>query len=497
MSTGTITIENIRSIKRLEFELPATGCYLIAGANGSGKTSLLAALHRIGSSQAFRIGFPTPPDASIIDAMAGATVTYSVGGKRVTYIYRGARWVPNPREDALVLSNFGYTEVQFFRADKGRMEPTQKDIRSGRLQLVHKDIRDALEKIFEDKRFDGLGLLSTGRGRSRPAYLVREKKGVNRFFSEKHFSLGEMCIIRLVEQLLGVPGGALLLVDELEMALHPRIQIRLLDFLRETARQKNLTILVATHSATMIRVAGPDSIYYLSPDPMDRGQIECVHPCFPARATAGIAYAEEVDPEFIFLVEDTRAAALLNALIDRYKDIDGDRISHRIYKTMPIGGYVQVLEFHRSSQNYLFSKKTRIVSFLDADVEEVLRKIVRDPEGAVRLKENVALVKRSIFYLPCTPEPGFIDFIEGDRYARCAALDERFSGVSTIQILESQNYVVAADAKGKLRVLIGELREKTNLEESQVEKKLFSFFVKSSFSDGQIRQILGPAFASA
>ena len=49
-----ITLTKIKKVKKLEFTLPIQGVYLITGLNGSGKTSLLAALYRIGSRNAFQ-----------------------------------------------------------------------------------------------------------------------------------------------------------------------------------------------------------------------------------------------------------------------------------------------------------------------------------------------------------------------------------------------------------------------------------------------------------
>ena len=37
---NTITIENLRSIKHLEFEVPTSGVHVLTGCNGCGKSSL-------------------------------------------------------------------------------------------------------------------------------------------------------------------------------------------------------------------------------------------------------------------------------------------------------------------------------------------------------------------------------------------------------------------------------------------------------------------------
>lgn len=55
--TTKLTIQNLKNIKQLEFEIPAVGAYLLTGTNGSGKTSLLTCLSRLRNSNAFQRGF--------------------------------------------------------------------------------------------------------------------------------------------------------------------------------------------------------------------------------------------------------------------------------------------------------------------------------------------------------------------------------------------------------------------------------------------------------
>lgn len=54
-----IELHNIKKIKRMDFDVPDSGVWLITGLNGSGKTSLLAALYRIGASHAFQRYYKT------------------------------------------------------------------------------------------------------------------------------------------------------------------------------------------------------------------------------------------------------------------------------------------------------------------------------------------------------------------------------------------------------------------------------------------------------
>jgi recombinational DNA repair ATPase RecF len=54
-----VILENVKAIRRLEFELPnRRGVHLVTGRNGTGKTNLLVALYRICNGDAFRDNFP-------------------------------------------------------------------------------------------------------------------------------------------------------------------------------------------------------------------------------------------------------------------------------------------------------------------------------------------------------------------------------------------------------------------------------------------------------
>ena len=115
-----ITIENLRHIRRLQFSLPGAGVWLLTGANGMGKTSLLACLRRIGYSNAFPTHFPASQKSERLDSFDGSSVHYDVNGAAVTYRYRGERWVPHPKANSKLLEA-GFPSVRYIAADQKSM----------------------------------------------------------------------------------------------------------------------------------------------------------------------------------------------------------------------------------------------------------------------------------------------------------------------------------------------------------------------------------------
>ena len=101
-----IILENIKGIRRLEFELPNNcGVHLITGKNGTGKTNLLVALYRICNGDAFRDNFPL--GANNFDDISQYRITYSNNGNRVIYSHTNHGWDPHPKKNADILNSFG------------------------------------------------------------------------------------------------------------------------------------------------------------------------------------------------------------------------------------------------------------------------------------------------------------------------------------------------------------------------------------------------------
>ncbi len=104
-----VILENVKGIRRLEFELPHNhGVHLITGKNGTGKTNLLVALYRICNVDAFRDYFSL--GANNFDDVNNYRIMYESNGNRVVYSHTDHGWDPHPR-NTNVLSSFGYSSI--------------------------------------------------------------------------------------------------------------------------------------------------------------------------------------------------------------------------------------------------------------------------------------------------------------------------------------------------------------------------------------------------
>lgn len=418
----TLKIQNLRNINELDFEIPRPGAYLLTGSNGAGKTSLLTCLHRLRNGGAFQRGFRSSAHPSL-DSHRNGSVKYTIDGQEVTYTYVEERWAPLPRKNSKLLAQCGFPEVRYIAADAQRVEPKQEDFAPKRVRLTDQPIREAMKQIFDSDRFDELCHVNLNRGGQNRAYLIRQRdaRGNAVYFSEKNFSLGELCVLKLMLLLNDLPDRSLLLIDELELAIHPRAQTKLFDYLKNFAENKRLTIIFSTHSVTLIKYVDRKQILFLN---SVNGNVSCERGCYPTFALGHIASSEEANPDSVILVEDDSARKCVEAMIELHRLRTLNRFQPTIV-TLPLGGYSQILSFLDRAPR-LFPDRTTTYALLDQDVAtESLAEFRRNNNY-----EQLGLFQRlgnQVLYLPWTPEVGLVRLLQRDPNLHQQQLREYFA----------------------------------------------------------------------
>jgi predicted ATPase len=82
-------------------------------------------------------------------------------------------------------------------------------------------------------------------------------KEVFKYENTNHYSsfnaaTGEEVLTRIIIDIVEAPTNSLLLIDEVEMGLHPKIQRRVLDVIREVSKKENKQFIITTHSSTIL-----------------------------------------------------------------------------------------------------------------------------------------------------------------------------------------------------------------------------------------------------
>lgn len=138
--------------------------------------------------------------------------------------------------------------------------------------------------------------------------------------------------------------NSLVLIDELEMVLHPAAQVRLMDYLNEMAKQRHLTVFISTHSTSIIKTN--KNVILLE---RKSNEIKVFYKCPPAKAIGTIGMREDTMADIIVIVEDDMAKALFN----KYKELcpESNYLDVRI---IAVGGYQNIIGFYVDAKDYLF-----------------------------------------------------------------------------------------------------------------------------------------------
>lgn len=405
---GSIVIKNLKHIHELTFEMPGRGVHVLTGGNGAGKTSLLACLRRIGQPHAFAYHFAASVHSKALDNFENARISYTVGLQTVTYAYGGERWVPRPRSLNRLIDNFGYPSVYYVGATADRITPRPEDFKPQRVAQVAKEIRDTANKIFDTKKFDNLRTINLKRGSGNSAFLMQSMPPPGaKYYSERNFSLGELCILKLIRDLMNCAVGSLVLIDELELALHPKAQILLLEYLTEMSIKKQLTIIFSTHSVSLLKQVPHQNILFLE---NVNGIVRAVKGCFPTYALGNIAFDEERAPDRVLYVEDLAATHLVEALVKLCINLKyrSEAVQYPTVLVAPIGPFISVVRFLPRSRS-LLPNSTKSYAVLDGDVRTETLAEWRQTQQHAILAEFQS--HQNIRYLPWTPEVGLVEYM--------------------------------------------------------------------------------------
>lgn len=415
-----IKISDVKSIVSMTFPMPHGGVFVLTGENGSGKTTLLACLVRIGQPDSFPRHFRTSKFSKKLDLFSEAQITYECQNHldTVTYTYSGYRWEPTPKKNGPnLLANSGFSEVLYVAADDARVTPRQEDFRTNRIKNASAFIRSNANTVFGTTKFDGLRIVNVKKGPGQQAFVLEVDPG--EFVSEKNFSLGELAIVKLLRELESAQQAALVVIDELELALHPVAQERLMQVLRLVAEQKQLTVIFSTHSATLIRATKPSRLLFL--EKSGGGVVSCISGCYPSYALGKIGPTSDVSPEIVLLVEDIHAQLLIYALLRAGGPVvfpQGGGAPTVVCH--PIGGWQMLLRFFDRGVA-LFGTISKVRAVLDIDAKPYLVPPAGHPQGAPFVHPHTPPDVRNIYnnkqagirFLPATPELGLVNEIAG------------------------------------------------------------------------------------
>jgi len=366
-----MTIHNIKAIKSLHISLPLDkGLYAITGQNGSGKSTVVTcASSAYFSMQKNEYFGKTPDDASITFELNGAKKEWKkVQGREGKYwdkFFKGYFNLTGFYEGSIIFGNrFRNTKYDLL------MRLDRIDDRS--LHIASEFIRLNLGKILHNNGnyYDKILRLNNREAGNIVKFdgdIFYYQKGDKRV-SQFHMSTGENLLISILNSIdrrnkerSDTSTPCLLLLDEIELALHPSSLKRLLVFLKEIATQYNYAVYFSTHAIELISSIDPNNIFFLERHVDD--SIEVLNPCYPAYATR-ILYDHE-GYDYIIMVEDDLAREIIRKILR-----DNSLINSRLVHVLPCGGFTNTIDLaHEVINSNLTGRVTKIIIILDRDIK--------------------------------------------------------------------------------------------------------------------------------
>ncbi|MGD9807209.1 MAG: ATP-dependent endonuclease [Deferribacterales bacterium] len=373
-----VEINNIKSVEKLTVKLPLKkGLYAITGLNGSGKSTLIScascAFFNRNNALDDYFGFPNS-DSRISFSYNGFSKNY--------YVKDNMEWGAK-KDDGFNLKGFYEGSLIYGnRFRNANVETLRKlsGIDESKLNVYNEFIRENLGRILQDdpefyeviyrvhKRYvtEELGLKGE---------IFCYKKN-NIIINQFHMSTGENLLISILNSLhKRIERGAdtlepkLILLDEIELALHPSALLRLLSFIESIAEEYNFVVYFSTHSIELISSIRPENIYYL--ERFHDNSMKVINPCYPAYATRDLYVHAGFD--YVILAEDELAKDLIDNLLDRNK-----LRSSKLVHVLPCGGYTNVITLaYDVTRNKILSHMSNIIIILDADVKDDAQKFIR------------------------------------------------------------------------------------------------------------------------
>lgn len=367
----SIHIQNLKDIKDLKLDFPIEkGLYVVTGANGTGKSTIMTVFSKIshgGSLNQFQSQ----------DYSSETLITISYNGKinhwRKNKHHRG--WSLDKGENEIHIEGFYEGSlihgVRFSDANYNAIVKAER-IKENLLMDADSFVKDNLSFILHGnkdfyqnlKRIKTIHLANLKTFKGLPYFLP----GANGLVNQYCMSTGENLLISLLHILNVViarkeksPLIRLILIDEIELALHSAAIIRLVDFLKKLSNEYNLAIYFSSHSIELIRRIEPSNIYYLQ---KEVGNITIINPCNSAYAARDIYQPSGCD--FLILVEDVLAKNIIETIID-----ENHLYKSKLIQVLPVGGWENVPRMHDDIvKSQLVGPDTKIVSILDGDVED-------------------------------------------------------------------------------------------------------------------------------
>lgn len=367
MSELKVTIKSLKNIKNFSLKIPIEqGLHVIAGSNGIGKSTIMGLL-----AEPFR---PSVLWTIFGNANEDSSVEYSYEESTDLWIRKDGFWKLQGKKnksvridgfiEGSIIHGTRFTNSNVLELSKNVLDEHLVDaddfINENFNYVLHgKKFYPTIKKIKNKKLAVELGFESV------PYFMEYDDRRLSQFW----LSSGENLLLSLLHFLnnkifqqkrKGSKYISLILIDEVELALHPVAISRLVTLLNKLSKEFNLSVYFSSHSTELLRSIDPKNIYFLQSLP--NKDIEVINPCYPAYATRFLYNQDGYD--ILILPEDDLAKFVIDKIINSQRLYEG-----KLIHILPCGDWRNTVRLHKEIlESNLTSHSTKVISVLDGDV---------------------------------------------------------------------------------------------------------------------------------
>jgi len=243
----------------------------------------------------------------------------------------------------------------------------------------------------------------------------------------------------------------IVLIDEIELALHPIAVSRFIDLMNDLVQEsEKLIVILTSHSPEVIRKIQPKHIYKIE---NMLGVVEVINPGFPSYVIRDVYRHDGFD--YLLLVEDE----LAKTVVDKVLEMNGLK-SSKLVHVVPVGGWNNVLTLQRDLlQNNVLGLGREIISIIDGDM---LGSIPKEYDSLKKLFLPIKSIEKFLYEVVINKPNAAVKKIINDKYFPIDSLDS----LAAEHHLKYPGKVDQPDKKFYFRL-------RKNLERRGIDEKMF------------------------
>ncbi len=525
-----LKIENLKNIKNLEnFEIELNNdIYIITGNNGTGKSTLLAALGQLVNKNSLSQEFPgnlfenSKIYFTLIDSKNNESNILYKKFRDSTQTKHWQSYII--KKDIEKEKNINKINGLIESGIEGeRLNKFDKNLRQKILEHIEKtDFNKDNKNLIEEKKLTEYFKKITNKNyifysykysykekddkentktvtKDIIIYYIEDEK---KYLPEFTLSTGEYFIIQILNQLIKKINTllpSLVILDEIELALNPKLQIRFVDFLKqEFCKKYKVTFILATQSISFIDKI--NNVYLIR---NNNGKVS-IFDNFKGKIIKTYLGENKTIFDKLIIVEDFIAKIFIENLIS-------DLNTKYLYIIFPFGGKDQIAK-HFKEEKLINQFANDIIIIYDGDVEKNIIKEIKSKiniEGNTikeidknikkinkELQENFKEIKNK--YIINNIFTSFLPIDNVEEYIKQLITEENKKFVEKIQqkIIRNTTFF---DIKDKLSLhknkksifkdFIKELKTDSNYEENEIINKLINIIIELNMNNSKFKNL--------